>query len=59
MAAMVIEVPAELKTLGDAMVEALAAVTKARAGTATGKAVDYAAVEAVIGEAASKITRRQ
>jgi hypothetical protein len=38
---MLIEVPQELKALGDAMVEAMAAVSKARAGT-TGKAVDYA-----------------
>jgi hypothetical protein len=47
-AAMVIEVPQELKALGDAMVEALAAVTKARGGTAAGKALDYAAVEVAI-----------
>ena len=33
MAIMVIEVPAELKALGEAMVDAMAAVTKARAGT--------------------------
>lgn len=57
MAAMVIEVPAELKAVGDAMVEALAAVTKARAGCAGGRAVDYGTVEAAIGEAAAKIER--
>ena len=38
-ALMVIEVPDELKAVGDAMVEALAAVTKARAGTKGGRAV--------------------
>ncbi len=53
---MVIEVPQELKALGDAMVEAMAAVAKARAGTA-GKAVDYAAVEVAIGEATARIER--
>jgi hypothetical protein len=56
-AAMVIEVPQELKALGDAMVEAMAAVAKARAGTAAGKAVDYAAVEVAIGEAVTQIER--
>ena len=54
---MLIEVPQELKALGDAMVEALAAVAKARAGTGAGKAVDYAAVEVAIGEAAARIER--
>ena len=39
------------------MVEALAAVAKARAGTGAGKAVDYAAVEVAIGEAAARIER--
>ncbi len=57
MAAMVIEVPQELKALGDAMVEAIAAVAKARAGSAAGKAVDYAAVEVAIGEAVAGIER--
>lgn len=56
-AAMVIEVPEELKTLGDAMVEALAAVMKARAGTKGGRAVDYVAVEMAIDEAAAGIER--
>jgi hypothetical protein len=54
---MVIEVPQELKALGDAMVEALATVAKARGGTAAGKALDYAAVEVAIGEAAAGIER--
>jgi len=52
----VIEVPQELKALGDAMVEPMAAVANARAG-APGKAVDYAAVEVAIGEAAARIER--
>jgi hypothetical protein len=56
-AVMVIEVPQELKALGDAMVEAIAAVAKARAGTVAGKAVDYASVEVAIGEAAARIER--
>ncbi len=56
MTGMVIEVPEELKALGVAMVEAVAAVTKARAANA-GRAVDYAAVESVIGEAAAQIER--
>jgi hypothetical protein len=56
-AGMVIEVPAELKALGDAMVEAMAAVAKARGGTAAGKAVNYAAVEMAIGEATARIER--
>ena len=55
-AVMVIEVPQELKALGDAMVEAMAVVSRARAGRA-GKAVDYAAVEVAIGEAAARIER--
>ena len=38
MAVMVIEVPEELKPLGDAMMEAIAAVRKARVGTGAGKA---------------------
>ncbi len=48
---MVIEVTDELKALGDAMVAPLAPVTKARAGTKGGRAVDYGAVEMAIGEA--------
>lgn len=56
-AVMVIEVPEELKALGDAMVEALAAVTKARAGTKGGKAMDYGAVEMAMGEAVARIER--
>jgi hypothetical protein len=54
---MVIEVPKELKVLGDAMMEAVEAVMKARVGTGAGKAVDYAAVEVAIGEAAARIER--
>jgi hypothetical protein len=54
---MVIEVPEELKSLGEAMVEVIGVVAKARAGTAAGKAVDYAAVEVAIGEAAARIER--
>ena len=57
MAGMLIEVPQELKALGDAMVEVLAAVDRARAGTTAGKAVDYGAVEGVIGEAVARIER--
>ena len=56
-ASMVIEIPAELKALGEAMVEALAAVNKARAGTGAGRALDYGAVETTIGEAAARIER--
>ena len=54
---MVIEVPAELKALGEAMVGVMAAVAKARAGTGAGKAVDYPAIEVSIGEAAARIER--
>lgn len=56
-AIMVIEVPAELKALGEAMVEAMAAVTKARGGTGAGRAVDYGVVETAIGEATARIER--
>jgi len=54
---MVIEVPEELKPLGDAVMEAIAAVRKARAATRAGKAMDYAAVEVAIGDAAARIER--
>lgn len=57
MAVMVIEVPEELKALGDAMIEAVAAVRKARSGAAGGKSVDYGAVETAIGEATARIER--
>ena len=57
MAAMVIEVPEELKALRDAMVEAMAVVAKARSGTGAGKAVDYGAIEVAIGEAAARVER--
>ncbi len=57
MAAMVIEVPEELKALGDAMAETMAAMSKARAGSAAGKAVNYGAIEVAIGEAAARIER--
>jgi len=53
---MVIEVPEELKILGEAMVEVMAAVQKARAGTA-GNAVDYRAIEVAIGDATARIER--
>lgn len=53
---MVIEVPEKLKALGEAMVEAMSAVAKARWGGA-GKAVDYGVVEGAIGEAAARIER--
>jgi hypothetical protein len=56
-AVMVIEVPEELKPLGDAMMDAIAAVRKPRAATGAGKAVDYAAVEVAIGGAAARIER--
>jgi len=56
-APMVTEVPEELEALGDAMMEASAAVRKARAGTGAGKALDYAAVEVDIGDAAARIER--
>jgi hypothetical protein len=54
---MVIEVPEELKPLGDAMIDAIAAVRKARTATGAGKAVDYAAIEVAIGEAVARIER--
>jgi hypothetical protein len=56
-ALMVIEVPAELKALGEAMLEAMAVVTKARTGTVAGRAVDYGVIEAAIGEATARIER--
>ncbi len=57
MGKMVIKVPEELKILGEAMIEVIGAVAKARAGTATGKAVDYGSVEVAIGEAVAGIER--
>ena len=54
---MVIEVPEELKDLGGAVVEMIAAVTSARDKGKGGKAVDYGAVEVAIGDAAAKVER--
>ncbi len=55
---MVIEVPEELKSLGEAMAESLAVVRRAMASAVSGKAADYAEVEVAIG-AASARTRSQ
>ncbi len=53
MAAMVIEVPEELKALGEAVADVVAAVTKARAPGVGGKSVDYGAIEVKSGGAAT------
>jgi len=54
---MVIEVPAELKCLGEAMADSLAAVRSAMARAGSGKSVDYAEVEVAIGAASARIER--
>jgi hypothetical protein len=57
MAGMVIEVPEELKAFGDALVEAMASVSKGRASAAAGRAVDYGAIEVAMSEASARIER--
>ena len=57
MGTMVIEVPAELKCLGEAMADSLAAVRSAMARAGSGKSVDYAEVEVAIGAASARIER--
>lgn len=57
MAAMMIEVPEELKDLGVAMVEAMATVKKALGGAVGGKALDYDAVECAVADGVAKIER--
>jgi hypothetical protein len=56
-AAMVIEVPEELKDLGAAMQETLTAVKKALAGTVGGKALDYNQVECAVADSVAKVER--
>lgn len=57
MAVMVIEIPAELKELGEAMVAMVATVKNAAARGLGGKALDYGAIECEIGAAVAKIER--
>ena len=59
MAKMVIEIPDELRELGEAFVQTLATIqgSIAQAGTGTGKAVDYAKVERAIAENTGRIER--
>lgn len=57
MAAMVIEVPEELKDLGVAMIGAMAAVKGALGGVVGGKALDYDSVECAIAESVARIER--
>jgi hypothetical protein len=54
---MVIEVPEELKDLGEAMREVVAAVTTATRAAVSGRAVDYAQVEREIGERVAAVER--
>jgi hypothetical protein len=54
---MVIEVPEELRDLGEAMVATLATVRRTLARTGGGKALDYAEVEGAVSEEAGKIER--
>lgn len=56
---MLIEVPKELKALGEAMASMLATVTAAMSTAATlgGKAVDYSTIEVAMGEGAAGIER--
>jgi len=56
-AAMVIEVPEELKDLGEAMAETLAAVKKEIGGVIGGRSIDYDSVECGIAEGVAKIER--
>lgn len=57
MASMVIEVPEELKDLGEAMDATLAAVKESLRRAAGGKALDYEAVECAIADAAAQVER--
>ncbi len=57
MAGMVIEVPEELKPLGEAFLGVVAVVKEAQERTRGGKALDYAAVEAAIGDAVARMER--
>lgn len=57
MVAMVIEIPEELKDLGNAVIEAVATVTTALRAATGGKAVNYDAVECTIAESAAGIER--
>lgn len=57
MAKMVIEIPEELKGLGEAFVAMVARVQGTVAATGGGKAVDYGRVEGAIGEEAGGIER--
>lgn len=57
MAKMVIEVPEELRELGEALAEMVAAVQRTVARSGGGKAVDYAEVERVMSEAAGRAER--
>lgn len=57
MAAMVIEVPEELKDLGVAMLEAMATVKKMLGGVVGGKALDYDSVECAIADGVAKFER--
>jgi hypothetical protein len=54
---MVIEVPEELKDLGVAMVESMAAVKKALGGAIGGKALDYDDIECAIADSVARIER--
>jgi hypothetical protein len=54
---MVIEVPEELKDLGEAMAATLAAVKESLRRAAGGKALDYEAVECAISDAAAQVER--
>jgi len=57
MAAMLIEVPEELKDLGVAMMETVATVKQALGGTIGGKSLDYDAVECEIAESVARVER--
>ena len=57
MAKLVIEIPDELKDLGEALATMVARVQGTVAGTGGGKAVDYARVERAIAEEAGGIER--
>lgn len=57
MGKLIIEVPEELRELGEAFVETLAATQRTMARTGGGKAVDYAQVEREVAEAAARWER--
>jgi hypothetical protein len=56
-ATMVIEVPEELKDLGEAMVDSMAAVKKALGGVIGGRALDYEGIECDLAESVARIER--